>query len=127
MNFKITSVNRKLQVYFYWKNLLRILLEDEKKTDKSLYSAAPYWDYKTKNGPKIGNSLRVHFPIQVDEDCIFTQVGMDGKEIDHRLKTNNYYYMDKRKPHWVKNNSENYRFHVIMDLECEQKHLDSIK
>ena len=84
------------------------------------------WDYKTKNGPKIGNSLRVHFPIQVDDDCIFTQVGMDGKEIDHRLKTNNYYYMDKRKPHWVVNNSENYRFHVIMDIECEQKHLDAL-
>ena len=84
------------------------------------------WDYKTKNGPKIGNSLRVHFPIQVDDECVFTQVGMDGKEIPHRLETNNYYYMDKRKPHWVENNSDNYRFHVIMDIECEQKHLDAL-
>ena len=32
--------------------------------------------------------------------------------------------MDKRKPHWVVNNSKNYRFHVIMDIECEEKHLD---
>ena len=32
--------------------------------------------------------------------------------------------MDKRKPHWVVNNY--YRFHVIMDLECEQKHLDAL-
>ena len=84
------------------------------------------WDYKTKNGPKVGNSLRVHFPIQVDDDCVFTQVGLDGKEIDHRLKVGEYYYMDKRKPHWVVNNSENYRFHVIMDIECEEKHLDAL-
>ena len=76
---------------------------------------------------KLGRSIRVHFPIQVDDDCVFTQVGLDGVEEDFKLKTGEYYYMDKRKPHWVKNNSENYRFHVIMDLECEQKHLDSMK
>ena len=84
------------------------------------------WDYKTKNGPKVGNSLRVHFPIQVDDDCVFTQVGLDGKEVEHRLKVGEYYYMDKRKPHWVVNNSKNYRFHVIMDIECEEKHLDAL-
>lgn len=84
------------------------------------------WDYQTKNGPKLGRSLRVHFPIQVDEECVFTQVGLDGVEEDFRLKTGEYYYMDKRKPHWVVNNSDNYRFHVIMDLECEQKHLDAL-
>ncbi len=84
------------------------------------------WDYQTKNGPKLGRSLRVHFPIQVDEDCVFTQVGLDGETEDFRLKTGEYYYMDKRKPHWVVNNSEDYRFHVIMDLECEQKHLDAL-
>jgi hypothetical protein len=84
------------------------------------------WDYKTKNGPKVGNSLRVHFPIQVDDDCVFTQVGLDGTTEEHRLKTANYYYMDKRKPHWVENKSDNYRFHVIMDIECEQKHLDAL-
>ena len=84
------------------------------------------WDYKTKNGPKVGNSLRVHFPIQVDDDCVFTQVGLDGEEVEHRLKVGEYYYMDKRKPHWVVNNSKNYRFHVIMDIECEEKHLDAL-
>ena len=84
------------------------------------------WDYQTKNGPKLGRSLRIHFPIQVDEECIFTQVGLDGETEDFRLKTGEYYYMDKRKPHWVVNNSENYRFHVIMDIECEQKHLDAL-
>jgi len=82
------------------------------------------WDYQTKNGLKLGRSIRVHFPLQVDEDCVFTQVGLDGIEEDFRLKVGEYYYMDKRKPHWVLNNSENYRFHVIMDFECEQKHLD---
>jgi hypothetical protein len=82
------------------------------------------WDYQTKNGFKIGQSMRVHFPLQVDNDCIFTQVGLDGVEKDFRLKVGEYYYMDKRKPHWVVNNSDNYRFHVIMDFECEQKHLD---
>ena len=29
-------------------SLLKILLEDEKKIDKSLYSSGPYWDYKNK-------------------------------------------------------------------------------
>ena len=28
--------------------LLEVLLEDEKKIDKSLYSSGPYWDYKNK-------------------------------------------------------------------------------
>ena len=28
--------------------LLEVLLEDEKKNDKSLYSSGPYWDYKNK-------------------------------------------------------------------------------
>jgi|TARA_B110000495_G_C23035496_1_gene618236 hypothetical protein len=84
------------------------------------------WNYQTKNGPKLGRSLRIHFPIQVDDDCIFTQVGLDGIEEDFRLKTGEYYYMDKRKPHWVVNNSDEYRFHVIMDIECEQKHLDAL-
>ena len=84
------------------------------------------WNYQTKNGPKLGRSLRIHFPIQVDEECVFTQVGLDGVEEDFRLKTGEYYYMDKRKPHWVINNSDEYRFHVIMDIECEQKHLDAL-
>jgi len=30
------------------KNLLDALVEDENKADKNLYSAGPYWDYKTK-------------------------------------------------------------------------------
>ncbi len=84
------------------------------------------WDYQTKNGLKLGQSLRVHFPLQVDNNCIFTQVGIDGIEEDYNLEVGEYYYMDKRKPHWVVNNSDNFRFHVIMDLECEQKHLDSL-
>ena len=84
------------------------------------------WGYKTNNGPKVGQSLRIHYPIQVDDDCVFTQLKLDGEEIDHRLKTGNYYYMDKRKPHWVENKSDNYRFHIIMDIECEQKHLDAL-
>ena len=84
------------------------------------------WDYQTKNGLKLGQSLRVHFPLQVDNDCVFTQVGIDGIEEKYNLKVGEYYYMDKRKPHWVVNNSDNFRFHVIMDLECEQKHLDSL-
>tara|TARA_Y200000002_G_scaffold375189_1_gene377082 strand:- start:105 stop:1109 length:1005 start_codon:yes stop_codon:yes gene_type:complete len=29
-------------------NLLETLVEDQKKTDKSLYSSGPYWDYKNK-------------------------------------------------------------------------------
>ena len=50
---------------------------------------------------------------------------LDGKEVgENRLKVGEYYYMDKRKPHWVVNNSKNYEFHVIMDIECEEKHLD---
>ena len=84
------------------------------------------WDYQTKNGLKLGQSLRVHFPLQVDNNCIFTQVGIDGIEEDYNLEVGEYYYMDKRKPHWVVNNSDNFRFHVIMDLVCEQKHLDSL-
>lgn len=84
------------------------------------------WDYQTKNGLKLGQSLRVHFPLQVDNDCVFTQVGIDGIEEKYNLEVGEYYYMDKRKPHWVVNNSDNFRFHVIMDLECEQKHLDSL-
>lgn len=84
------------------------------------------WNYQTKNGLKLGQSLRVHFPLQVDDSCTFTQIGLDGIEEDYNLKIGEYYYMDKRKPHWVVNNSENYRFHVIMDLECEQRHLDSL-
>ena len=84
------------------------------------------WDYQTKNGLKLGQSLRVYFPLQVDNDCVFTQVGIDGIEEKYNLKVGEYYYMDKRKPHWVVNNSDNFRFHVIMDLVCEQKHLDSL-
>ena len=84
------------------------------------------WDYQTKNGLKLGQSLRVHFQLQVDNDCVFTQVGIDGIEEKYNLKVGEYYYMDKRKPHWVVNNSDNFRFHVIMDLVCEQKHLDSL-
>ena len=83
------------------------------------------WKYKTKTGPKLGQSLRVHYPLQVDDECVFTQVGLDGKEVDHRLKVGEYYYMDKRKPHWVINNSKDYRYHIIMDIDCEQRHLDS--
>tara|TARA_A100001035_G_C27784240_1_gene503449 strand:+ start:3116 stop:4279 length:1164 start_codon:yes stop_codon:yes gene_type:complete len=84
------------------------------------------WDYQTKNGLKIGQSLRVHFPLQVDNNCVFTQVGIDGIEENYNLKVGEYYYMDKRKPHWVVNNSDNFRYHIIMDLECEQKHLNSL-
>ena len=40
------------------------------------------WGYKTKNGPKVGQSLRIHYPIQVDDDCVFTQLKLDGEEVD---------------------------------------------
>ena len=36
------------------------------------------WKYKTKTGPKLGQSLRVHYPLQVDDECVFTQVGLAG-------------------------------------------------
>ena len=38
------------------KNLLQTLIDDEKKINKKLYSAGPYWDYKCK---KIYNQIKV--------------------------------------------------------------------
>lgn len=38
----------------YSKNLLQALIDDEKKVNRNLYSAGPYWDYKCK---KIYNQI----------------------------------------------------------------------
>ena len=35
---------------------------------------------------KVSQSLRIHYPIQVDDDCVFTQLKLDGEEVDTDYK-----------------------------------------
>ena len=84
------------------------------------------WGYKTNNGLQKGKSIRIHLPIKSNDSCSFYMVGLDGNVSSCKMKNGNYYYFDKRKPHWVFNKSNEVRYNIILDIECEEKHINDL-
>ena len=84
------------------------------------------WGYKTNNGIEIGKSIRIHFPIQTNNKCFFEMVDLNGNTSRYKMKVGNYYYFDKRKPHWAFNQSKETRYNIIIDTICEKRHIDGL-
>jgi hypothetical protein len=70
-----------------------------------------------------GDIIRIHIPIQTNEQVIFTLYESPRDKIgtEYNLKTGHYYYTDVTKPHAVRNESEVDRIHLVADCFVNQE------
>ena len=70
-----------------------------------------------------GDIIRIHIPIQTNEQVIFTLYESPRDKIgtEYNLKTGHYYYTDVTKPHAVRNESEVDRIHLVADCFANQE------
>lgn len=77
-------------------------------------------------GVKIERLARIHFPIQTNENVIFTSWNYDGTKTDVNMKENECWYLDIRKPHKAINNGQTERIHLVIDVEVTERLLDRL-
>ncbi len=69
--------------------------------------------------PDIENKkiVRIHIPIRTNQDVVFTMYGNDDDDDGEKLnlKAGHFYYLDVTKPHSVSNNSNEDRYHLVVD------------
>ena len=70
-----------------------------------------------------GEIIRIHIPIQTNEQVIFTlyESVRDKIGTEYNLKTGHYYYTDVTKPHAVRNESGVDRIHLVADCFANQE------
>ncbi len=72
-------------------------------------------------GINDGQWARLHFPLQTNKKVIFTQWNTDGTETTTRMRLNELWYLDMRKPHTAVNFGEEDRYHLIIDVKADEK------
>ena len=60
-------------------------------------------------------------PIQTNKKDIFTQWNTDGTETTTRMRLNELWYLDMRKPHTAVNFGEEDRYHLIIDVKADER------
>lgn len=69
--------------------------------------------------PDIENKkiVRIHVPIRTNREVVFTMYdnNEDEKGEELNLKVGHFYYLDVTKPHSVSNNSNEDRYHLVVD------------
>ena len=70
-----------------------------------------------------GEIIRIHIPIQTNEQVVFTLYESPRDKIgtEYNLKTGHYYYTDVTKPHAVRNESGVDRIHLVADCFANQE------
>ena len=70
-----------------------------------------------------GEIIRIHIPIQTNEQVVFTLYESPRDKIgtEYNLKTGHYYYTDVTKPHAVRNESGIDRIHLVADCFANQE------
>ena len=72
-------------------------------------------------GINDGQWARLHFPLQTNKKVIFTQWNTDGTETTTRMRLNELWYLDMRKPHTAVNFGEEDRYHLIIDVKADER------
>ena len=75
--------------------------------------------------PDIENKkiVRIHVPIRTNSEVVFTMYendeDYDGEKLN--LKAGHFYYLDVTKPHSVSNNSNEDRYHLVVDCYVNEE------
>ena len=72
-------------------------------------------------GLNDGQWARLHFPLQTNKNVIFTQWNTDGTETTTRMRLNELWYLDMRKPHTAVNFGEEDRYHLVIDVRSNER------
>ena len=69
--------------------------------------------------------VRIHVPIRTNSEVVFTMYENDEDEDDDgeklNLKAGHFYYLDVTKPHSVSNNSNEDRYHLVVDCYVNEE------
>ena len=67
--------------------------------------------------------IRLHVPIRTNKDVVFTIYDSDEDHVGQKLnlKAGRYYYLDVTKPHSVSNNSNEDRYHLVVDCYVNEE------
>ena len=75
--------------------------------------------------PDIENKkiVRIHVPIRTNNEVVFTMYDNDEDEKGEwlNLKVGHFYYLDVTKPHSVSNNSNEDRYHLVVDCYVNEE------
>ena len=75
--------------------------------------------------PDIENKkiVRIHVPIRTNNEVVFTMYDNDEDERGEglNLKLGHFYYLDVTKPHSVSNNSNEDRYHLVVDCYVNEE------
>ena len=75
--------------------------------------------------PDIENKkiVRIHVPIRTNNEVVFTMYDNDEHEKGEglNLKLGHFYYLDVTKPHSVSNNSNEDRYHLVVDCYVNEE------
>lgn len=74
-----------------------------------------------KLGPRSGCTMRFHFVIQSNPECVFRLYNLRGNPVDLVMKTGEIWYTDVRKPHEVHNRGTTLRLHLMADFRADSK------
>ena len=72
-------------------------------------------------GISDGKLVRIHFPIVTNDKVIFNNWNWDGKTDDTNMKVGEAWYLDVRKPHRAINGGDDYRIHLVVDVESNEE------
>jgi len=67
-------------------------------------------------GPKPDHTMRFHFVIQSNPECVFHVWNDDGTKQSVVMQTGDIWYTDVRKPHAVENRGPTPRIHLVADM-----------
>jgi len=74
------------------------------------------------SGIANGRIARVHVPLVTDADVEFTTWALDdGRPQTVRMRTGESWYLDTRKPHAARNDSDRERVHLVVDVHSSRE------
>lgn len=68
-------------------------------------------------GMADGKLIRLHFPI-VSHELAIVSCRIGGQWVEHHLKPGSVYYFDPQMPHFIANNSDVNRIHMVVDVDA---------
>jgi len=74
---------------------------------------------KVRLGPKPEHTMRFHFVIQSNPECVFHVWNDDGTKQSVVMQAGEIWYTDVRKPHAVETQGPTHRIHLVADLYAD--------
>lgn len=67
-------------------------------------------------GTRLGNIVRLHFPLLTNPEVEFCSWGLQGELIRRHMALGGWWYLDQRKPHTARNGGPTARVHLVCDV-----------